>query len=88
MAKKIGCVTIGQSPRDDILAVMRKYIKADVEIIERGALDGLDQDSVLHLRPDPGQPTLVSRMRDGTEVTLTHEKILPLFPSGDRRANR
>ena len=79
---KIGCVTIGQSPRDDILSVMKKYIRADVEIIERGALDNLDLDSVRRLSPEPGQPTLVSRMRDGTEVTLTHEKILPLFREG------
>ena len=75
-------ITIGQSPRDDILSVMRKYVQTDVEIVQRGALDGLDASTVAGLRPEPGQTTLVSRLRDGTEAKLAHERIVPLMQKG------
>lgn len=79
---KIGMITIGQSPREDIVSGMRRYLTQEVEILQRGALDGLDPSRVEELRPEAGQPTLVTRMRDGTEVQVTHEKILPLMQKG------
>jgi protein AroM len=79
---KIGAITIGESPRDDILSGMRPYLTHDVEILQHGALDGLDHTAVTALRPEAGQPVLVTRMRDGTPVQVTHEKILPLLQHG------
>jgi len=77
--RKIGMITIGQSPREDIVSVMRNHFTQQVEILQRGALDDLDLSTVAELRPKPGQPTLVTRMRDGTEVKVTHEAVLPLM---------
>jgi protein AroM len=79
---KIGMMTIGQSPREDIVSVMRSHFTHEVDILQRGALDALDLSSVAELRPQEGQSTLVTRMRDGTEVKVTHEKILPLMQKG------
>lgn len=80
--RKVGMITIGQSPRDDIVSVMRRYLPSDVEVLERGALDGLDAEAVTSMRPKKGEPTLVTTMRDGTEVTVTHAKVVPLMKRG------
>jgi protein AroM len=77
--KKIGMLTIGQSPREDIVSVMRRYLTQEVEILQRGALDDLDLSRMAELQPQAGQPALVTRMRDGTGVQLNREKILPLM---------
>jgi protein AroM len=79
---KIGLISIGQSPRKDIVAVMRHHLTQEVEILQRGALDGLDLSTVAELRPEAGQSTLVTRMRDGTQVHVAREKILPLMQKG------
>ena len=39
--KKIGMLTIGQSPRNDILPGLKEILGKNVEIVEAGALDGL-----------------------------------------------
>ncbi|MBM4388734.1 MAG: AroM family protein, partial [Deltaproteobacteria bacterium] len=38
--KKIGMLTIGQSPRNDILPGLIEILGKDIDIIEAGALDG------------------------------------------------
>ena len=80
--RKIGMLTIGQSPRDDIMSVMGRYLPTDVEVIQRGALDGLELPEVDELGPRAGERPLVSTMRDGTEVTLTHRSVVPLMQEG------
>jgi len=82
MMYKIGMITIGQSPREDIISVIRNHLTREVEILQRGALDDFDLSKVAELRPRAGQSILVTRMRDGTEVKVTHEKVLPLVQKG------
>ena len=79
---KIGMITIGQSPREDIISVIRNHLTQEVEILQRGALDDFDLSKVAELRPRAGQSILVTKMRDGTEVKVTHEKVLPLVQKG------
>ncbi|MDN5940637.1 MAG: AroM family protein [Nitrospira sp.] len=59
---KIGAVTIGQSPRDDIIPEIREILGPEVEIVERGALDGLSLKEVNDFYPGPPGPILVTRM--------------------------
>ena len=77
--KKIGAITIGQAPRTDILQDIEPILGPDVVLIQAGALDTMTLDEVRSLRPDGQGNTLVSRMRDGTAVTLQEQKILPLI---------
>jgi protein AroM len=74
---KIGAVTIGQSPRDDIIPEIRDIIGPGVEIIEAGALDGLGLEEVKDFYPGPTDFTLVTRMTDGTEVKVAEKYIMP-----------
>lgn len=73
---KIGAVTIGQSPRDDIIPEIREVLGPEVEIVESGALDGLSLKEVNDFYPGPPNPILITRMKDGTEVKIAKKHIL------------
>jgi len=74
----LGAVTIGQSPRSDVLSELRPLLGEDVTVVEAGALDGLQPDDVAGLAPGPGDAVLVTRLRDGSSVRVAHRHILPL----------
>jgi len=77
---KVGFVTIGQSPRTDILSDIAPLLTG-IDVVERGALDDVDRSELPRLAPD-GQVDdfpLASRLRDGTPVTLSKRKIYPLM---------
>jgi protein AroM len=73
---KIGTITIGQSPRADIVPEFTRALCMDAEVVERGALDGLSLEEVLDLAPRSGDYVLVTRMRDGREVRIAEHHIL------------
>jgi protein AroM len=74
---RIGLITIGQSPRDDIVPEMMAQVGRDVDVIQAGAIDGLTLDDVLTLAPDGDEPWAVSRMQDGYEVRLAKRELVP-----------
>lgn len=71
----LGLVTIGQSPRPDITRSM--FAGASLQLCEAGALDGLTRDGVAALSPVGGELPLVSRLRDGDEVIVAEERLIP-----------
>ncbi|HMM42570.1 MAG TPA: AroM family protein [Thermomicrobiales bacterium] len=75
--RRIGMVTIGQAPRDDVVPAMRAYLPAGLEIVERGALDGLGRDETRPYWAGEGEVGIVTRLRDGSSVLLSHARILP-----------
>jgi len=75
--KKIGIVTIGQSPRPDVVKEMAPFFGKNVSVLERGALDGLTLEQVKEFSPGRGMTPLCTRMKNGTEVIIAKEKILP-----------
>ena len=77
MAARMGVVTIGQSPRLDVIPEIEKLVSKDIEIVEKGALDGLILEEVKKLSPKGDDEVLITRMRDGTEVTVGRSSILP-----------
>ena len=77
MKKHIGIVTIGQSPRSDVVPEIQAHLGDHVEVLEHGALDGLTLAEVKNYAPEPGMLPLVTRMRDGMEVIVAKEKLLP-----------
>jgi protein AroM len=78
-------ITIGESPRPDILDEMRPWWPrwprgprenaSSLDIEERGALDGLSREEIARARPGETDERLVSRLRDGTEVLLEAEWV-------------
>ena len=75
--KRIGMLTIGQSPRNDILPALHEILGEDVEIIEAGALDEVSLEDIRKIDLRLEDYILVSRMRDDTEIKVTKRYILP-----------
>ncbi len=75
--KKIGMLTIGQSPRGDILPLLTEILGDGFEIVEAGALDDVASEEINQIEFELDDYLLVSRMRDGTEVMITKRFILP-----------
>jgi protein AroM len=74
---KIGMLTIGQSPRDDIIPPLKEILGLDNEILEAGALDDVTRSEIEGLVFRPDDYLLVSRLRDGAEVKIHKRFILP-----------
>lgn len=71
-------MTIGQSPRPDIIPELTQDLPAGLEAIEAGALDDLAGDEISKLAPKKADYTLVTRIRDGSDVKVARKWIAPL----------
>lgn len=77
---RIGFITIGQSPRVDVTSDISRFFPSGVEVLEVGALDGMSKSEVeVKFKPEAGETVYVTRMRDGFEVKISRDKILPLM---------
>jgi protein AroM len=74
---RIGMVTVGQAPRDDLVPAMQEVFSHPAEVLQAGALDGLSEAEIRALGPEPGEPGIAARLLDGTERLLSHAKIFP-----------
>ncbi len=75
LSSPLGLVTIGQSPRDDIVSQMLPLLPAGLDIRQAGALDGLTHEQIAELAPGPEDYILHTRLRDGSAVTVGRERI-------------
>jgi protein AroM len=74
----VGALTIGQTPRDDIVTDLAAVVGSGVSIVQAGALDGLSRAEIDALAPAPGDDdALIARLRAGGEVLLAKKKIVP-----------
>ncbi|MBI1848488.1 MAG: AroM family protein [Candidatus Rokubacteria bacterium] len=76
MSVRIGMITVGQSPRVDVVPDMREILGPAVAIVERGALDGLDGATIASLAPRPGQEMLVTRLAGGGSVFVAKDHVV------------
>jgi len=79
MKKSVGVITIGQTPRVDMIPAIRTFLPNETQIIEKGVLDGKLENEILALAPETGQTTLVSRLQSGESAIMAKEKILPII---------
>ena len=72
----LGTLTIGQAPRADVVPIIDRYVSAEVRRIHRGVLDGLPHAEIAaRYKPEEGEPELVTRLQDGTEITLSRARM-------------
>jgi protein AroM len=78
---KIAFLTIGQSPRIDIMKDIKSLLPSNIEIIEIGALDNLSEKEINSLAPSNKneKEILVSRLRNGKQVLINKKKLIPLI---------
>lgn len=74
--KTVGAITIGQAPRDDIVPEIEKLLGPAVRVVQAGALDGASPAEIANFAAGPGQDTLTTRLRDGTEVLVAKPAIV------------
>jgi len=83
---KVGFITIGQSPRVDVTGEVLRLLPSGLEFLELGVLDGMCRGDVeLRFKPGFGETVYVTRLRDGSEVRVSREKIIPLVGECVRR---
>ena len=70
MAKRVAFVTIGQSPRSDLVPELLARTRTPLDVTEYGVLDDMTDAEIAAITPGPGEARLVSRLRDGREVIL------------------
>jgi protein AroM len=85
MARTLGIVTIGQSPRDDIAGLFAQHAPAGTTLVLRGALDGLGDAEVDTLKPENGADTLYTRLRGdgrggGRDVKISKKAVIARSP--------
>jgi len=74
----VGLVTIGQSPRSDVVPEMAAVIGPSADVREAGALDGLTRAQIDALKPAGEDEILVTRLQDGAAVFVGKQKIVGL----------
>lgn len=74
--KKVGLITIGESPRTDIMVDMEPILADNFEILQGGALDGLSKEELEALKPEGSDIILVSTLRNGQSIIMAERKIL------------
>ena len=77
MKQVVGTVTIGQSPRVDVVPEIAAILGDSVEIREAGALDGMNRQEITALAPQKGDYVLVTRLADGSSVQVAERHITP-----------
>jgi len=78
---KLGIITIGQSPRVDVLPDFIGALGYKPHIEQRGLLDELTEKAIVSLAPvNVLDETLVTRLRDGTEVKLSEKRVIEMLP--------
>jgi protein AroM len=76
---RVGLITVGQSPRTDVVPDMAVILGGDVDIIEAGALDGLSRAQIDALAPEGDDEILVTRLADGSSVFVGKMHVVPLI---------
>lgn len=67
---RIGFATIGQAPRSDTVPAIVAELGMSVDVVEAGALDGLDDAAIAQLGARPGEYQFATRLADGRQVVV------------------
>lgn len=75
--RRVGAITIGQSPRKDITKDILPILGDKIELIEVGALDGLKKEDIEKGKPVNGEKGLISVLNDGSSVFFAERFVQP-----------
>ena len=73
---RIGLLTIGQSPRYDLVPEIKPLLQPHIEVVEYGLLDELSAEEVKFFEPDAGEIPLATRLKDGSQAQLGEKKAI------------
>lgn len=75
--RPIGAVTLGQTPRDDVVPHLEKTLGDRFEILQVGALDHSSEEEVRAGASELNGALLVTRLRGGVEVCVREGFLTP-----------
>ncbi|SDP34038.1 AroM family protein [Desulforhopalus singaporensis] len=78
-ANVLGILTLGQSPRDDVIPSFQELLPPGTTIREAGALDGLSQEQIDALAPDSADSGIETRLAGGSGVMVDKKRLTPLL---------
>ncbi len=85
---KIGFITLGQTPREDVIPEILSLVGKKIEILEMGALDNLSQKEIERLKPEKEDFPLLTRLRNGSAVVIGKRNITPLVQDLVKRLDK
>ena len=56
---------------------MQLFLGPEIQVIEKGVLDGLSLTQIQKPYPEADMTTLVTRLADGSQVVIAEEAIIP-----------
>ena len=76
MVRTLGIATIGQAPRDDIVALFSEQAPAATRVVLHGCLDGLADEDIARRPPKNGADTLYTRLRGDRDVIISKTHVI------------
>lgn len=93
MLDRITFITLGQTPRSDLVPEIVDALPRAVAVEELGALDEIAPGEIARLAPDASDHALVTRLRDGSQVEIGKQwlvvrlqELLDSAPTGPNEA--
>ena len=77
MVRKLGLLTLGQTPRSDVTPTFRAILGDSLQIMERGGLDGLSQAQLQVFQAQAGEHQLETRLGSGAAIAVSRKALLP-----------
>lgn len=74
-SRRVMFVSVGQSPRSDLIGEMLASLDIPLEAIELGALDGLSPREIDALKVRPGETSIITRLADNSEIVVSKPRI-------------
>jgi len=68
--RQIALITIGQTPRDELVQEVGGWLPDRISIIQAGALDGLSSVMIAAHAPATAEKALVTQLQDGSEASV------------------
>jgi len=94
MLDRITFITLGQTPRSDLVPEIVDALTRPVAVEELGALDEIEPEEIARLAPDANDHALVTRLRDGSQAVIGKrwlvgrlQELLDAAPAGPNEAN-
>ncbi|WP_366653666.1 AroM family protein [Fodinicurvata sp. EGI_FJ10296] len=72
---RVAIVTGGQTPRNDLVPDVLAHLPEPYDVHQFGALDGLDEQAIAGLAPEPGDPGFSTLLRSGRQVVISKSRI-------------
>ncbi len=78
MIERIGFVALGHSAVADEASAVVSGLSRPVQVVQRGALDGLTMEDIRALAPGEGEKLLICKVEPGQEASISYQRVLPL----------